>query len=98
MSLIDETNQTFYFWKSRKGIFLQIIIVLVPSFLLLRSGNLLLLGVFISLLLAWLGLRLQHMNWADVGLKRSVNLRNIILITLAATLILFFYHTHFATL
>jgi membrane protease YdiL (CAAX protease family) len=90
MTMIDDTNQALSFWKSRKGIILQIVIVLIPSFLFLRSGNLLLLGILFSVLLAWAGLRLQQLKWFDTGLKRPSNLKNMFLTVIVATILLIF--------
>jgi len=94
MIIKKESNmQTLSFWKSRKGIILQIIIVLFPSILFLKSGTLLLMGLFFSVFLSWIGLRLQQLNWFDVGLKRLSSFKNVFLMVIVAavTLILLSY-------
>jgi CAAX protease family protein len=85
----DEVNsQPKSFWKNGKSILLQIIIVLLPSALLLRSGTLLLAGLAGSVLLSWLMLRFQKRNWSDVGLKKPSSFAAVILIAIIATVIL----------
>jgi membrane protease YdiL (CAAX protease family) len=81
-------NQSSSFWNTRKGILLQITIVLLPSILLLRSGTLLLAGLACSVLLSWLALRLQKLHWSDVGLKKPLNFLNAIFIGVGTTIVL----------
>src|SRR5437762_2847665 len=89
MSAQHESNkQPLPLWKSKKGILLQLIIVILPSVMLLKSGTLLLAGVACSLLLSWIGLRLQKLNWSNVGLKKPTSVIRIILIAIIATLVL----------
>jgi len=88
MTKKENNEQTLSFWKSRKGIILQIVIVIIPSILFLKSGSLLLMGVFFSVFLSWVGLRLQQRNWSDVGLKRPSNLKNVLLTVIVATVAL----------
>jgi membrane protease YdiL (CAAX protease family) len=89
MTIKKENNkQSLSFWKSRKGIILQIVIILFPSILFLRSGSLLLIGISFSVFLSWIGLRLQQLNWFDVGLKRPSNLINVFLTVIVATVAL----------
>ena len=89
MSAQHESNkQPLPLWKSKKGILLQVIIVILPSVMLLKSGTLLLAGVACSLLLSWIGLRLQKLNWSNVGLKKPTSVIRIILIAIIATLVL----------
>jgi membrane protease YdiL (CAAX protease family) len=78
--------QTMSFWNSRKGIMLQIVIVLLPPIFFLKSGSLLLAGLSASVLLSWLGLRLRQLTWPDIGLKRPSNFRNVFLTVILATL------------
>ncbi|TMI89257.1 MAG: CPBP family intramembrane metalloprotease [Bacteroidetes bacterium] len=89
MSPHNENNQQpLSFWKSRTGILVQIVGVLLPSVLVLRSGNLLLIGVAVSVLLSWAALRLQKLNWRDAGLKRPSNFGKVFLIAIIATVFL----------
>jgi hypothetical protein len=55
------------FWESKKGILLQVLLVLIPPVFFLKSP-LLLLGLFFSTLLAWGMLRLRNKKWKDAGL------------------------------
>jgi len=84
----EENIRSSSFWKSRPGIMLQVIIILLPSAVLLKSGNLLLAGLLLSVLLAWQGLRLQQLKWTHVGLKRPSCLLKVMIITIIATLAL----------
>jgi membrane protease YdiL (CAAX protease family) len=84
----EENSQPKSFLKSGKGILLQLIIVLLPSVLLLRSGILLLAGLACSVLLSWLALRLQKLNWPEVGLKQPSSFVMLIPISIIATAIL----------
>lgn len=88
MSAHEENSQPRPFWRSRTGLLLQIIIVLLPSFLLLRSGKLLLIGLAGSVLLSWLALRSQKLNWVDVGLRKPSGLVTTILFAIVAVAIL----------
>ncbi len=88
MFLLKKNEQALSFWKSRKGILLQIVVVLLPSAIFLKSGNLLLMGVLFNVALSWIGLKFQQLNWSDVGLKRSSNLKKVFLIVLVAIVIL----------
>ena len=83
-----ENIQPKSFWKGRKGVLVQLIIVLLPSILVLRSGTLLLAGVACSVLLSWLALRLQKLSWSSVGLKKPSSFLAAILIAIVATTIL----------
>ena len=76
------------FWESKKGILLQVLLVLIPPVFFLKSP-LLLLGLFFSTLLAWGMLRLCNKRWKDVGLYKPKNIGRLILVTLIATAILF---------
>jgi len=76
------------FWYSKKGILLQVLIVLTPPVFFLKS-SLLLLGLFFSALLAWGMLRLCNKKWKDVGLYNPENTGRLIFVTLIATAILF---------
>lgn len=82
----DQESRSF--WKSRKGILLQVIIALLPSVLLLRSGTYLLAGVAFSVLLSWIGLKLQGLNWSNVGLKKPSSITRVILIAVVGTVLL----------
>src|SRR6266545_4539100 len=84
----ENTKQALSFWKTRKGILLQIIIVLIPSILLLKSGRLLLFGLLFSVCLSWVGLRLQRKNWSDVGLKRPSDFKKLFLTAAVSTIVL----------
>ena len=84
----EENSQPKTFWQSGKAILLQIIIVLLPSILLLRSGKLLLLGLAGSVLLSWLALKLQKRNWSDVGFKKPSNFSTSILLAIVAVVML----------
>jgi membrane protease YdiL (CAAX protease family) len=88
MSPGKENSQPKRFWKSRKGILLQIIIVLLPSIFLFRSGKLLLIGLAGSVLLSWLALRWQKLSWSDVGLKKPFSFVSTILLATVAVVIL----------
>ena len=76
------------FWESKKGISLQVLLVLIPPVFFLKS-TFLLLGLFISTLLAWGMLRLRNKRWKDVGLHKPENVRRLLLVTVIATAILF---------
>ncbi|MCL2123637.1 MAG: CPBP family intramembrane metalloprotease [Desulfovibrionaceae bacterium] len=76
------------FLESNKGILLQILLVLIPPVFFLKS-SFLLLGLFLSTLLAWGMLRLRNKRWKDVGLHKPENIGRLLLITLIATAILF---------
>lgn len=95
-----KTDTTFLlFWKSRKGLFLQIIIVLFPSSLFLRSGSWLLLGLFSGVLLSSIGLKIQQ-HWSDVGLKKPHNGREAaftVFISVAALIVVSFILRHIIT-
>jgi membrane protease YdiL (CAAX protease family) len=89
MTAKNENNQPrLSLWKTRKGILLQVIIVLLPSILFLNSGKLLLVGLLISVLLSWVGLKLQKQSWADVGLKKSSNFKRVFLMAVVSTVVL----------
>jgi membrane protease YdiL (CAAX protease family) len=74
------------FLKTRKGGVLHIIGVLVPSALLLQAGHLLLLGLLLSVAVAWIGMRLQGISWDELGLKRPQKPRAVFVTSLVATL------------
>ncbi|MCA9093533.1 MAG: CPBP family intramembrane metalloprotease [Planctomycetaceae bacterium] len=74
------------FWKTRPGIALQIVLVLIPSALVLQAGNLLLAGVIVSALVCWRCLKLQGKSWADLGFHRPSSLPRTLLTALASTL------------
>ena len=100
MSTQENDKQTLSFWMTRKGILLQIIIVLIPSALLLKSGSLLLAGLFISLILSTIGLRLRSQTWHDTGLKRPISIRRVLLTAFGwtfALIILTFTLRHLVT-
>lgn len=64
---------------NRKRMITQIVAVLVPSAMLIKSGNLLLFGLLLSLCFAWIFLRFQRLKWSDVGLIRHTNAKRLIL-------------------
>jgi membrane protease YdiL (CAAX protease family) len=89
MTTKNKNNQPgLSLWKTRKGILLQVIIVLIPSIIFLKSGKLLLVGLFFSVLLSWIGLKLQKQSWVDVGVKKSSNLKKFFLVAIVSTLVL----------
>ena len=75
------------FVNSKQGLLLQVILVLIPPVLFLKSVYLLL-GLSLSLLLAWAMLRLRGKKWQDVGLKKPEHLGRLLFITLIAVAIL----------
>jgi uncharacterized protein len=88
------------FWTSRLGLLLQIVIVLIPSAIFINSGTLILIGLFISVFLSWIGLRLQKRKWSDVGLKKPFDIRKVCLISIFSTIVLIpftFLLRHFVT-
>lgn len=96
----ENDKQPLSFWMTRKGILLQVIIVLIPSALLLKSGTLLLAGLFISLILSTIGLRLRRQTWHDAGLKRPANIGRVLLTAFGwtfALIILTFALRHLVT-
>jgi len=62
--------------------------VLLPSIVFLRSGKLLLVGLFFSVVLSWIGLKLQKQSWAVVGLKKPSNLKKFFFIAIVSTFVL----------
>jgi membrane protease YdiL (CAAX protease family) len=76
------------FWKSRKGVVLHVVLVLAPPALFLQAGHLLLLGLLLSVAVAWIGMSLQGVSWSDLGLKRPRRLRTVLLTSVVATLAL----------
>jgi hypothetical protein len=74
------------FWKTRKGIILHIVLVLAPSALFLQAGHLLLLGLLLSVAVAWIGMRFQSVSWADLGLTWPRKPRTVFIISVVATL------------
>jgi len=75
------------FVNSKQGLLLQVILVLIPPVLFLKSVYLLL-GLSLSLLMAWAMLRLRGRTWQDVGLKKPEHLGRLLFITLIAVAIL----------
>jgi membrane protease YdiL (CAAX protease family) len=67
---------------------LHIVLVLAPSALLLQAGPLLLLGLLLSVAVAWIGMRFQGVSWSDLGLKRPRKPRTLIIVSVVATLCL----------
>ena len=76
------------FWESKKGILLQVLLVLTPPVFFLKSP-LLLLGLFFSTLLAWGMLRLCNKQWKDAGLYKPKSIGRLLFVTFLATVILF---------
>lgn len=72
------------------GLLLKILFVLLPPVFFLRSESplLLLLGLFLSTLLAWGMLRLRNKTWNDVGFRKPENIGRLVLVTLVATTVL----------
>ncbi|MDR0522547.1 MAG: CPBP family intramembrane metalloprotease [Planctomycetaceae bacterium] len=68
------------FWQSRKGIFLQILFVPLPMLFCLTSFYLLF-GLSVSVLSAWLMLRLRNKRWRDNGLTRPENVLRLAVIS-----------------
>jgi CAAX protease family protein len=83
-----ENNRISSFWTSRQVIAFQIIIVLIPSLIFLKSGNLLLLGVFMGVCFSWVALRLQKLNWTNVGLIKPTSFIRFIIIVIVSTLVI----------
>lgn len=81
-------NSKSSFWKSRAGIAIQVAIVLTPSAIFLRSGNLLLLGVLMGVIFSWAGLWLRNLNWTIVGLHRPGSYKKIVVTIILSTLII----------
>ena len=75
------------FTNSRQGLLLQILLVLLPPILFLKSVYLLL-GISFSLFLAWKMLRLRGKTWQDVGLRKPEHFGRLVFITFIATAIL----------
>jgi len=75
------------FVNSKQGLLLQVILVLIPPVLFLKSAYLLL-GLSLSLLMAWAMLRLRNRKWQDVGLKKPEHFGRLLFITLIAVAIL----------
>jgi membrane protease YdiL (CAAX protease family) len=73
------------FVKTRKALALHILLVLAPSAVLLLSGRLLLLGLLLSLTIAWIGMRLQGTSWSDLGLRRPRSIRTVLMTAGLAT-------------
>jgi membrane protease YdiL (CAAX protease family) len=74
------------FWKTRKGVMLHIVLVLAPSALFLQAGHLLLLGLLLSVAVAWIGMRFQSVSWADLGLMWPRKPRTVFIMSVVATL------------
>ena len=88
------------FWQTRTGLFVQVIVVLIPSVILLNSGYLLLVGLLAGVLFASLGLKLQQQTWKSVGLRRPSTLLNTFLIVffwIIALIIISFLLRHLIT-
>jgi uncharacterized protein len=86
--------------KSRTGLIIQVIIVLLPASLVLKSGKLLLAGEAISILLAWLALKLRNEKWSGLGLSKPESFKRVCMIAIASTvaLIIFsFFLRHLVT-
>ena len=75
------------FINSKQGLGLQILLVLLPPILFLKSAYLLL-GISFSLFLAWTMLRLRGKTWQDVGLRKPEHFGHLVFSTLIATAIL----------
>jgi membrane protease YdiL (CAAX protease family) len=86
--ITNQKNNNSLFWTGKPGISIQIIFVLIPSIIFLKSGNLLLLGVLLGVCFSWLGLRLQQRNWTNVGLKRPVSYGRIAVTVIISTLVI----------
>jgi membrane protease YdiL (CAAX protease family) len=89
------------FWNGKSGCFLLILMVLIPSGLFLRSGNLLLLGLSISMILSWIGLTLQKKKWSVVGLTKPLTVKRTLLIAFFSLIILItagYFLRHYITL
>ena len=75
------------FVNSKQGLLLQVILVLIPPVLFLKNVYLLL-GLSLSLLMAWTMLRLRGRKWRDVGLKQPEHFGRLVLVSLIATAML----------
>lgn len=78
-----------FLWTAKLSLVLQIVIVFFPSLLLLKAGELLLLGVFLGTSLATIFIKLRGHTWSLYGLKKTENTaRLLIIIFLCSILIL----------
>lgn len=84
----EKNNRTHSIWTNRLSIVFQIIIVLTPSLIFLKSGNLLLLGVFLGVCLSWISLRFRKLNWTSVGVIRPVNYVKLITTVITSTILI----------
>ena len=84
----EGNNRISSFWTSRLSIAIQIIIVLIPSLSFLKSGNLLLLGVFMGVCLSWIALRLQKLNWTSVGFIKPPGFIRFGIFVIVSTLVI----------
>jgi membrane protease YdiL (CAAX protease family) len=75
--------------ESKRGLLLQIILVLLPPIFFLENEYLLLPAMISSLALAWGMFRLRNKTWKDVGFRKPEHIGRLLLITLIATAILF---------
>lgn len=85
---------------NRRWMIIGVVVVLIPSALLIKSGNLLLVGLFLSVCLSWIFLRLQRLNWSDVGLQRFSDTKRLILTVAIALVVLILFSwalRHFVT-
>ena len=85
---IKGKNRISSFWTSRPAIAIQILIVLIPSIIFLKSGSLLLLGVFMGVCFSWIALRLQKLKWTNVGFIQPTSFTRFIIIVIVSTLLI----------
>lgn len=81
-------QNTSPFWNSRKGLWLQIFLVLLPATLVLNGGMLLLAGIVGSLIVSWKCLKMQGRTWSDLGFRRPDSFKRVALTAIASTLVL----------
>jgi len=67
------------FRANRLRIIIMIILALSPSVSMINAGNKLLLGLFLSVCMAWLLLSFSKLKWSDVGLKKFKGRKRFIL-------------------
>jgi uncharacterized protein len=86
--------------KSRTGLIIQVIIVLLPAALVLKSGKLLLAGEAVSVILAWFFLKLRNGKWSELGMFNQGSITKVLftaLISTIALIILSFFLRHLVT-